>query len=174
MLSLPESTFKFVLNAVTDTLPHNRNLFLWKKLSSPQCQLCNKEQTLHHVLNHCTVALEKRQYNDRHDNILECIHSFLSSHLPKDSKITVDLPNSPYTFPQNIAVTDDRPDIVIWSNSSIYLVELTVPFETGIEDAASRKRSKCTELVGRCTRNGFAVTLTTVEVGSRGFIMRPV
>jgi hypothetical protein len=173
VLSLPESTFKFTLNAVTDTLPHNRNLFLWKKLSSPQCQLCHKEQTLHHVLNHCTVALEKRRYNDRHDSVLGCIHSFLSSHLPKDSRIIVDLPNSHYTFPQNIAVTDDRPDIVIWSNSSIQLVELIIPFETGMEEAASRKRSKYTELVGRCTRNGFAATLITVEVGSRGFIHAP-
>ena len=53
------------------------------------------------------------------------------------------------------------------------MVELTIPYETGIEDAASRKRSKHTELVGRCTRNGFAATLTTVEVGSRGFIHAP-
>ena len=85
----------------------------------------------------------------------------------------MDLPNRPYAFPQNIAVTDDRPDIVIWSNSSIQLVELIIPFETGMEEAASRKRSKYTELVGRCTRNGFAETLTTVEVGLRGFIHVP-
>ena len=57
VLSLPESTFKFALNAVTDTLPHYRNLFLWKKLSSPQCQLCHKEQTLHLMYSVCVLLL---------------------------------------------------------------------------------------------------------------------
>ena len=171
--SLPERAFKFALNAVTDTLPHNRNLFLWKKMSSPQCQLCSKEQTLHHVLNNCTVALEGRRYNDRHDSVLACIHSFLSAHLPQDSRITADLPNISFTFPQNIVATDERPDIVVWSDSSIHMVELTIPFETGIEDAAQRKLAKYAELVKRCRRNGFAATLTTIEVGSRGFIHVP-
>ena len=55
--SLPECAFKFALNAVTNTLLHNKNLFLWKRLSSPQCQLCSKKQSLHHVLNNCEVDL---------------------------------------------------------------------------------------------------------------------
>ena len=59
----------------------------------------------------------------------------------------MDLPSSPYTFPQNFAVTDKRPDIVVWNASSVHMVELTIPFETGIEDAASRKQSKYAELV---------------------------
>ena len=33
VFSLPEWIFKFALNAVTDTLPHNVNLCKWKKLS---------------------------------------------------------------------------------------------------------------------------------------------
>ena len=73
-----------------------------QKLLSPQCQLCNKEQSLHHVLTNCRVALKRRQYDDRHDSILGCIHFFLSSHLPKDSRITMDRPNSPYTFPRTL------------------------------------------------------------------------
>ena len=171
--SLPEHVFKFALNAVTNTLPHNKNLFLWKKLTSPKCQLCSEEQTLQHVLNNCTAALEMRRYNERHDSVLACIHSFLSSHMPQGSCITVDLPNSSYTFPQNIATTDERPDIVIWNDSAIHMVELTIPFETGIDDAAARKRDKYADLAQQCRRNGFETTLTTVEVGSRGFIHAP-
>ena len=38
--TLLEWCFKFALNSVTDTLPHNSNLCRRKKLSSPQCQLC--------------------------------------------------------------------------------------------------------------------------------------
>ena len=53
------------------------------------------------------------------------------------------------------------------------MVELTIPFETGIEDAASRKQTKYAELVESCRWNGFHATLTTVEVGSIGFIHVP-
>ena len=38
--NLPEHIFKFALNAVTDTLPHNAYLHLWAKQSSPVCKLC--------------------------------------------------------------------------------------------------------------------------------------
>ena len=49
--SLTEQLFKFALNAVTDTLPHNANLYKWKKLSAPKCQLCGEYQSLAHILN---------------------------------------------------------------------------------------------------------------------------
>ena len=97
------------------------------------------------MLNNCTVALERRRYNERPDSILGCIHSFLSAHLPQDCRITVDLPNNTYNFPQAITVTDERTDIVICNDSAIHLVELTIPFETGIVDAAQKKQAKYAE-----------------------------
>ena len=51
--TLPERVFKFALNSLTDTLPHNANLHLWRKLPSPSCKLCGQRQTLLHVLNAC-------------------------------------------------------------------------------------------------------------------------
>ena len=51
--------------------------------SAARSKLCSREQSLQHVLNNCEVALLKRRYNDRHDKVLACIHSFLSSHLPQ-------------------------------------------------------------------------------------------
>ena len=83
VLSPPEQTFKFVLNSTTDTLPHNKNLCLWKKLKSPLCPLCGRDQILLHILNNCSVALEKRRYTERHDSVLSSIHSFLVNHLPQ-------------------------------------------------------------------------------------------
>ena len=37
LVSLPPEPFKFALNASHDTLPHNSNLCLWKKKSTPFC-----------------------------------------------------------------------------------------------------------------------------------------
>ena len=53
------------------------------------------------------------------------------------------------------------------------MVEHTTLFETSIEDAASRKQTKYAELVESCRQNGFHATLTTVEIGSRGFLHVP-
>ena len=51
----------------------------------------------------------------------------------------MDLPEHEYKFPQDVATTDSRPDMVIWSEDSIVLVELTIPFEEGMEAATEGK-----------------------------------
>ena len=170
--SLPEQIFKFALNSVTDTLPHNENLYQWAKLPSPTCKLCPERQTLLHTLNGCKPALELRRYNQRHDSILEIIYLFLKQYQPEGARITVDLPEYQYSFPQHIVTTDTRPDIVIWDDTSkaIHLVELTVPFETGFVEAQERKRTKYQPLLEECQKSGFTASLITIEVGSRGFL----
>ena len=75
-------------------------------------------------------------------------------------------------FPQEIAATNQRPDIVIWSPSSrpAILVELTVPWEERIEEAYERKRNKYQDLVADCQQRGWRVWCLPVEVGCRGFV----
>ena len=72
---LPEKVMKFTLNAVQDTLPHNANLHLWKKLPSPNCPLCSERQTLLHSLNHCPVALKSRHSTSATTLFLNCCTS---------------------------------------------------------------------------------------------------
>ena len=50
---------------------------------------------------------------------------------------------------------DRRPDIVVWDNSKAHLVELTVPHESGLEEASQHKMSK----YASCKQNGFSTTL---------------
>ena len=57
LVHLPESIFKWCLNSVVDTLPHNSNLMRWNKSADDSCPLCSRKQTLSHVLNDCPVAL---------------------------------------------------------------------------------------------------------------------
>ena len=52
---------------------------------------------------------------------------------------------------------------LVWNASSVHMVELTIPFETGIENAASQKQLKYVE-VESCRWNGFHATLTTFHV----------
>ena len=173
VLSLPETMFKFALNATTDTLPHNQNLCLWRRMPSSSCPPVWPGQSLLHVLNNCPVALEIRRYNKRHDSVLGSIFSFLSDHCPVGMNIIADLPGTSYSFPPSVALTDERPDVVMWDSSNVHLIELTIPHESGLDDASQHKQGKYSNLAATCRHNGFLTTLTTIQVGSRGFLHRP-
>ena len=119
--SLPQHVFKFVLNATHDVLPHNANLHL-------VLPLCHQpDQNLIHVLNNCKDALDLRQYDDGHNQVLQAMANIIQDHLPSSTSMTVDLSDG-YSFPTHIAATDLRPDIVWWNDDQkiLTLVELTV------------------------------------------------
>ena len=88
-----------------------------------------------------------------------------------DWKMRVDLKQR-MEFPSEIAVTNKRPDIVIWSakTKQAVLLELTVPWEERIEEAYERKNLKYQELVKNCQENGWKIWFFAVEVGCRGFV----
>ena len=52
----------------------------------------------------------------------------------------------------------------------LLLLELTIPFDEYMAEAEVRKREKYRDLLTDIKVQGFDVTLTTVEVGSRGVI----
>ena len=54
-------------------------------------------------------------------------------------------------------------------HSAIHLVELTVPFETNITDAAERKVHRYWDLANACAHS-YHTTISTLEVSSRGFL----
>ena len=93
--SLSSTALKFILNAATDTLPHNSNLSLW-----------------------------------------------------------------------------GRPDIVVWEENikSVYLIELTVCFETNFDEARQGKICQYTELCEEAEDRGYTCSILTIEVGSRGVV----
>ena len=172
--SLPDREMRFVYNAAIDTLPTNANLALWYKGQvSAQCKLCGfPKQTLMHVLNKCEEALRQCRFDSRHDSVLSLIYNFIVRHI-KGSCVLADLPGQAYCFPVYIAATDERPDIVIWTNHQCTLVELTVPFEDNFADAQCRKRDRYTDLLCLCTSNGYRAQLIMIQVGSRGVLYLP-
>ena len=86
-------------------------------------------------------------------------------------KMEVDLGRQ-LRFPQEICTTTLRPDVVLWSAAvkSVLLVELTVPWEEGLEAAYERKRAKYADLVAECRESGWHARTYPVEVGVRGFV----
>ena len=49
--------------------------------------------------------------------MLNQIMQFVEKHRKESYTISVDHPNSNYTFPSSIAASDMRPDLVVWSKS---------------------------------------------------------
>lgn len=88
-----------------------------------------------------------------------------------DWRMEVDLGRQLH-FPRDICSTTLRPDVVLWTGEgrSVLLVELTVPWEEGIEGANERKREKYSKLVAECRKSGWNTWLFPVEVGTSGFV----
>ena len=124
--TLPEWCFKFALNTVMDTLPHNTNLYKWKKLSSPWCQLCGEHQFLAHVLNSCQKALNLRHYTARHNHDLAVIFDFFKCHLPWGCRSLPTFQAST-TSPRTLAPLTSAQTLTSGAPASIHLMELTVP-----------------------------------------------
>lgn len=95
-------------------------------------------------------------------------HGILST--AGDWKMEADL-DKQLRFPEEIAVTTSRPDIVLWSPSTkqVVMLELTVPWEERMEEANERKSTKYQELVEDCQTNGWRTWCLPIEVGCRGF-----
>ena len=87
-----------------------------------------------------------------------------------DWKLKTDLVKQ-MIFPTHIAITTKRPDIVLYSDESkqVVLLELTVPWETRLEEAYERKKLSYEELRKDCCDNGWTCWCFPIEVGCRGF-----
>ncbi len=75
-------------------------------------------------------------------------------------------------FPPEIVATTPWPDMVLWSPTTklAYVVELTVPWEDGVEEAYERKNNKYSDLAAEASQNGWKTSIFPVEVGCRGFV----
>lgn len=89
-----------------------------------------------------------------------------------DWQAVCDLPGHSYTFPAHIAVTAQRPDIVLFSNTSkiVVMVELTCPHEDNIDGAyASSKLPRYKDLERDCIAAGWSTYCFAPRIGSRGY-----
>jgi hypothetical protein len=121
------------------------------------------------------VALGKRQFDHRHDEVLREIFSYLCTNLPclhPQFKATADLATVGYSFPVHLYPTDERPDIVLWKDDTkeVILIELTVCFQENFADASQRKLNRYHELVSNMRDAGVRPKMGAIQVGSRGMI----
>ena len=92
-----------------------------------------------------------------------------------DWEMQVDLEGK-LVVPQEIASTNLRPDIVLWSRSRmrVYFIQLTLPWEELVAEAYERKKLRYVELGAEAEQQASKVTICPVEVGCRGFVAKSV
>ena len=174
MYNLPRKVLSFAVNACIDSLPSYTNLYRWGKRLSDKCPFCpNTTGTLHHILAHCPSLLER--YTWRHNSILQAILHTIKDNGSGDFKVYADIQGNTVaggTLPPHIVISTQRPDlVVIWEETKKILVcELTVPFETNIDDAHKRKIDRYESLVHDIRQSEYEVTFEAVEIGQRGYV----
>ena len=89
-----------------------------------------------------------------------------------DWECAADLQEWSTCYPEVIKKTGLRPDIVLHSATAkeILLIELTVPYESRIDDAHVYKTHKYSDLAKELREAGFKTKVFAVEVGARGFV----
>ncbi len=91
------------------------------------------------------VALEQQRYTWRHNSILMTIIHHLKVAVGADLRLFADCPNLGTTYTSTLFQTL-RPDMVVDIKGIIYVIELTVPYETNRKNAKRRKKGRYTHL----------------------------
>ena len=88
-----------------------------------------------------------------------------------DRKFSADLEISPQ-FPVHIIQTEKRPDTVAWSDpkQSVFLVELSVPWEENQEEGHERKKNRYETVRADYVKKGWICLVIPIEVGCRRFL----
>ena len=136
---MPRTIFNFMIKYLDSTLPTKKNLRKWSLSDSPSCSFCLSPETLQHVVSICNSYLADGRYTWRHNSVLFILARSVSS--LQNCSLYADLP----FFSSPFLITGDslRPDLALISpDNTLYLLELTVGFETNIEKSSNRKATK--------------------------------
>ena len=164
--TMPANIFNFIIRYLNNSLANNTNLRKWGVTNSSACPLCDKDQTLGHVLGGCQKALEDGRYNWRHDSVLLAISSFLKSLDGIQTYCDIES----FLSPSILTGDTYRPDMAVVRDNVVYILELTVGFETNIQKNSSRKRMKYTDLLCDLSHKFKDVKFTNLSMGSAGII----
>ena len=160
---LPKNIFNFTIRYINNSLPTRRNLQKWGLTSSSECSFCLHPESLLHVVAGCSSYLDR--FTWRHDSILQ----FITNNLPLQhiQKIYADLPSFPN--PSVITGDDHRPDLLILTKDNcLYILELTVGYETNLRNNINRKHLKYEKLIMDQKKKFNSVKFINLSISALG------
>ncbi|CAB4025973.1 Hypothetical predicted protein, partial [Paramuricea clavata] len=160
---LPKNIFNFTIRYMNNTLPTRKTLSRWGISSSSDCSFCLHPESLLHVVAGCQHYLER--FTWRHDCILKFLAKTFQS--LNECKLLVDLPG--FESPSIITGDEYRPDLFVsTSDKHLYVVELTVGFESNLTNNVNRKKAKYKNLIRELDQNFTSVKFINLSVSSLG------
>ena len=160
---LPKNIFNFTIRYINNSLPTGKNLNRWGISSSPGCTFCLSPESLLHVVAGCQFYLDR--FTWRHNSILNFVANTLQT--VNGATLYVDIPG--FKSPSIITGDTYRPDLLLsCSNGSLYVVELTVGYETNLENNVKRKKAKYRELVKQLNQDFNEVKFVNLSMSSLG------
>ena len=159
---LPRNIFNFTIRYINNSLPTRKNLAKWGISTSLECSFCLHPETLLHFVAGCSSYLNR--FTWRHDSIL----NFIANNIPLQNfqNIFADLPG--FSNP-SIITGDKRPDLLLTTkNNCLYILELTVGYETNLRNNIERKQSKYAALIQDQMNNFKTVKFVNSSVSALG------
>ena len=148
-----------------NTLPTRKNLVKWGTAPTSECSYCLEQESLLHVVAGCKSYLNEGRFTWRHDSVLNFIASIIKS--VKACNIYADLPG--FISPSVITGDKLRPDLVLTlTTKCIYILELTIGFESNLLTNTKRKRQKYEELINEQQNNYEKVKFVNMSLSSLG------
>ena len=137
--NMPRNIFSFMIKYLNNTLLTKKSLHKWSLSDSPSCSFCLSPEKLQHIVSSCISYLADGRYTWRHNSVLLFLARSFSS--LQNCSLHADLPF--FSSPALITGYSLRPYLaLISSDNTLYLLELTVGFETNIEKNINRKATK--------------------------------
>jgi len=162
---LPNNIFSFCRRYLILALPTKANLKTWNIINDNTCILCNKKpETQHHIISNCPTAAEDR-YKWRHDSVLYTIAHYLLNYTDNSYKLFVDIEG--YENPA-ILFHSCRPDILLLKNDTLYVIELTVCFETNFIKSHEYKINRYRNLKDNLIDKKYKLVIYAVEFSAIG------
>ena len=141
---MPRNIFNFSIKYLNNALPTCKNLCRWAISQSSNCSFCLQSETLQHVISSCKSYLDEGRYTWRHNSVLLFLANTFSS--LKQCTVYADLPS--FLSPCFITGESYCPDLLLLTDKNIlYILELTVGFETNIQNNSDRKATKYSSLI---------------------------
>ena len=134
-------------------------------LALTQKQFISLFEALLHVIAGCKFYLEQGRYTWRHNSVLSVFATSLK--VVEGSSLYADIPGFPSP---SITTGDDlRPDLLLKTKDNcLYILELTIGFETNLSKNAERKRLKYSRLVSDLRSQYKSVTFVNLSMSSLG------
>ena len=136
---MPCNIFIFTVKYLNSSLTTRINRARWNLSQTSDYSFCFRPESLLHVATGCKTYFDERRFTWRHNSALQ----FIANSLPSivGSTLYVDLPGCL----SSCIITGDtlRPDLLlVTADRKLYVLELTVGFETNLNVNSQRKKEK--------------------------------